>query len=179
MAYRGLPSGGGVLLEAGDELDQAHAGPGDREGDHRERSRLVGAVGAEDLEVGAEGRAVEERGHGELADDDGEGEEGAGEDGDEDVAPVAAKLMDSHDAFLAPATTTGKNVAPRVAALLDVMQLSDILSVEGADSFTRPIYAGNAIATVRSKDAKKVITVRGTAFDKAARDGGSGSVEAV
>jgi electron transfer flavoprotein alpha subunit len=97
----------------------------------------------------------------------------------EDVAPIAAKLMDSHDAFLAPATTTGKNVAPRVAALLDVMQLSDILSVEGADTFTRPIYAGNAIATVRSKDAKKVITVRGTAFEKAARDGGSGSVEAV
>jgi electron transfer flavoprotein alpha subunit len=97
----------------------------------------------------------------------------------EDVAPVAAKLMESHDAFLAPATTTGKNVAPRVAALLDVMQLSDILSVEGADTFTRPIYAGNAIATVKSKDAKKVITVRGTAFEKAARDGGSGSVEAV
>jgi len=97
----------------------------------------------------------------------------------EDVAPVAAKLMESHDAFLAPATTTGKNVAPRVAALLDVMQLSDILSVEGADTFTRPIYAGNAIATVKSKDSKKVITVRGTAFEKAARDGGSGSVEAV
>jgi len=97
----------------------------------------------------------------------------------EDVAPVAVKLMESHDAFLAPATTTGKNVAPRVAALLDVMQLSDILSVEGADTFTRPIYAGNAIATVRSKDSKKVITVRGTAFEKAARDGGSGSVEAV
>ena len=97
----------------------------------------------------------------------------------EDVAPIAARLMESHDAFLAPATTTGKNVAPRVAALLDVMQLSDILSVEGEDTFTRPIYAGNAIATVKSKDTKKVITVRGTAFEKAARDGGSGSVEAV
>ncbi len=97
----------------------------------------------------------------------------------EDVAPIAAKLMESHDAFLAPATTTGKNVAPRVAALLDVMQISDILSVEGADTFTRPIYAGNAIATVKTKDSKKVITVRGTAFEKAARDGGSGSVEAV
>ncbi len=81
--------------------------------------------------------------------------------------------MDSHDAFLAPATTTGKNIAPRVAALLDVMQITDILSVEGADTFTRPIYAGNAIATVKSKDAKKVITVRSTAFEKAARDGGS------
>ena len=86
----------------------------------------------------------------------------------EAVAPIAAKLMDSHDAFVAPATTTGKNIAPRVAALLDVMQISDILSVEGADTFTRPIYAGNAIATVKSKDAKKVITVRTTAFEKAA-----------
>src|SRR4029079_18808714 len=96
----------------------------------------------------------------------------------EAVAPVAVKLMDGHDAFLAPATTTGKNIAPRVAALLDLMQISDILSVEGADTFTRPIYAGNAIATVRSKDAKKVITVRGTAFEKAARDGGSGTIAA-
>ncbi|HXH00065.1 MAG TPA: electron transfer flavoprotein subunit alpha/FixB family protein [Sphingomicrobium sp.] len=97
----------------------------------------------------------------------------------EDVAPVAVALMASHDAFLASSTTTGKNVAPRVAALLDVMQISDILSVEDENTFTRPIYAGNAIATVRSSDAKKVITVRGTAFEKAARDGGSGSVEAV
>ncbi|HVF38056.1 MAG TPA: electron transfer flavoprotein subunit alpha/FixB family protein [Sphingomicrobium sp.] len=97
----------------------------------------------------------------------------------EDVAPIAVRLMDGHDAFLAPATTTGKNIAPRVAALLDVMQVSDILSVEGEDTFTRPIYAGNAVATVKSKDAKKVITVRGTAFDKAAAEGGSGSVEAV
>ena len=87
----------------------------------------------------------------------------------EDVAPIAAALMADHDAFLASSTTTGKNIAPRVAALLDVMQISDILSVEGDDTFTRPIYAGNAIATVKSKDAKKVITVRGTAFDKAAR----------
>ena len=97
----------------------------------------------------------------------------------ENVAPLIAKLMESHDAFLAPATTTGKNIAPRVAALLDVMQVSDILSVESEDSFTRPIYAGNAIATVKSTDAKKVITVRGTAFDKAAREGGSGAIEAV
>jgi electron transfer flavoprotein alpha subunit len=97
----------------------------------------------------------------------------------ETVAPVAAKLMESHDAFVAPATTTGKNIAPRVAALLDVMQISDILSVEGADTFTRPIYAGNAIATVKSNDAKKVITVRTTAFEKAAADGGSASVEQV
>ncbi|MBA3667603.1 MAG: electron transfer flavoprotein subunit alpha/FixB family protein [Sphingomonas sp.] len=97
----------------------------------------------------------------------------------EDVAPVVAALMADHDAFLASSTTTGKNIAPRVAALLDVMQISDILSVEDENTFTRPIYAGNAIATVKSKDAKKVITVRGTAFEKAARDGGSGTVEAV
>ncbi len=97
----------------------------------------------------------------------------------ENVAPLIVELMGHHDAFVAPATTTGKNIAPRVAALLDVMQLSDILSVESEDSFTRPIYAGNAIATVRSKDARKVITVRGTAFEKAAREGGSGTIEAV
>ena len=97
----------------------------------------------------------------------------------ENAAPLIASLMETHDAFLAPATTTGKNIAPRVAALLDVMQISEILSVEDADTFTRPIYAGNAIATVKSSDAKKVVTVRGTAFDKAAAEGGSASVEAV
>jgi electron transfer flavoprotein alpha subunit len=97
----------------------------------------------------------------------------------EEIASVIAKAMAGYDAFLAPATTTGKNIAPRVAALLDVMQVSDILSVEGADTFTRPIYAGNAIATVKSNDAKKVITVRTTAFDKAAREGGSATVEKV
>ena len=97
----------------------------------------------------------------------------------ENVAPLIVELMGSHDAFVAPATSNGKNIAPRVAALLDVMQISDILSVESEDTFTRPIYAGNAIATVKSKDAKKVITVRGTAFEKAAREGGSGAVEAV
>ena len=97
----------------------------------------------------------------------------------ENVAPMIAKLMDGHDAFLAPSTTTGKNIAPRVAALLDVMQISDILSVEGEDTFTRPIYAGNAIATVKSSDPKKVITVRTTAFDKVSREGGSAAIEAV
>ena len=97
----------------------------------------------------------------------------------ENVAPLIADLMGSHDAFLAPATSNGKNIAPRVAALLDVMQLSDILSVESADTFTRPTYAGNAIATVQTSDPKLVITVRGTAFDKAAASGGSGTIEAV
>ena len=97
----------------------------------------------------------------------------------ENVAPLVAGLMADYDAFLAPSTTTGKNIAPRVAALLDVMQISDILSVEGGKTFTRPIYAGNAIATVESSDAKLVITVRGTAFAKANASGGSASVEAV
>ncbi|QPC98637.1 electron transfer flavoprotein subunit alpha/FixB family protein [Qipengyuania soli] len=97
----------------------------------------------------------------------------------ENVAPLVVDLMGHHDAFVAPATTTGKNIAPRVAALLDVMQISDILSVEGDKTFTRPIYAGNAIATVESSDPKLVITVRGTAFDKAATEGGSGTIEDV
>ncbi len=97
----------------------------------------------------------------------------------ENIAPLVAGLMAGYDAFLAPATTTGKNIAPRIAALLDVMQISDILSVEGEKTFTRPIYAGNAIATVESTDAKLVITVRGTAFAKAETTGGSASVEAV
>ena len=97
----------------------------------------------------------------------------------ENVAPLVVELMGHHDAFLAPATANGKNIAPRVAALLDVMQISEILSVESEDTFTRPTYAGNAIATVQSTDAKKVITVRGTSFEKAAPTGGSGVIEAV
>jgi electron transfer flavoprotein alpha subunit len=97
----------------------------------------------------------------------------------ENVAPLVAGLMADYDAFLAPATAHGKNITPRVAALLDVMQISDILSVESPDTFTRPIYAGNAIATVQSSDAKKVITVRGTAFAKAEPTGGSAPIEAV
>jgi electron transfer flavoprotein alpha subunit len=97
----------------------------------------------------------------------------------ENVAPLIVELMGLHDAFLAPATANGKNIAPRVAALLDVMQISEILSVESEDTFTRPTYAGNAIATVQSSDAKKVITVRGTSFAKAEREGGSATVEAV
>ncbi|MEQ8410470.1 MAG: electron transfer flavoprotein subunit alpha/FixB family protein [Erythrobacter sp.] len=97
----------------------------------------------------------------------------------ENVAPLAASVMEGYDAFLAPATTSGKNIAPRVAAHLDVMQISDILSVEGDKTFTRPIYAGNAIATVESTDSKMVITVRGTSFEKAATEGGSASIEDV
>jgi electron transfer flavoprotein alpha subunit len=97
----------------------------------------------------------------------------------ENLSPLIAGLMAGYDAFVAPATTRGKNVAPRVAAALDVAQISEILSVVGPDTFTRPIYAGNAIATVKSSDAKKVITVRGTAFAKAGATGGSAAIEAV
>jgi electron transfer flavoprotein alpha subunit len=97
----------------------------------------------------------------------------------ENIAPLIAGLMDTYDAVLAPATTTGKNVLPRVAAMLDVMQVSDIISVEGPKSFKRPIYAGNAIATVTSSDPKLVITVRTTTFDKAAPEGGSAGVESI
>ncbi|WDF72287.1 electron transfer flavoprotein subunit alpha/FixB family protein [Novosphingobium sp. KACC 22771] len=97
----------------------------------------------------------------------------------ENVAPLVVGLMEGYDAFVAPATTTGKNIAPRVAALLDVAQISDILSVEGPKSFTRPIYAGNAIATVESSDARLVITARGTAFAKVEATGGSATIEAV
>ena len=97
----------------------------------------------------------------------------------ENVAPLVASLMAGYDALLAPATAHGKNIAPRVAASLDVMQVSDILSIEGPKTFTRPTYAGNAIATVESSDAKLVITVRGTAFAKAEPSGGSASIEAV
>jgi len=97
----------------------------------------------------------------------------------ENLSPLIVALMANYDAFVAPATTRGKNIAPRVAAALDVAQISEILSVEGSDTFTRPIYAGNAIATVKSSDAKKVITVRGTAFAKAATTGGSATIEHV
>ncbi|MEM7468901.1 MAG: electron transfer flavoprotein subunit alpha/FixB family protein [Pseudomonadota bacterium] len=97
----------------------------------------------------------------------------------ENVAPVIVEIAGNYSHVLFAATTTGKNVAPRVAALLDVAQISDILSVESADTFTRPIYAGNIIATVQSSDATKVITVRTTAFDPVNADGGSASVEAV
>ena len=97
----------------------------------------------------------------------------------ENVAALALTIANQYTHILAPASAYGKNIAPRVAALLDVMQVTDILSVEGPDTFTRPIYAGNAIATVKSKDSKKVITVRTTAFEKAAADGGSAGVEQV
>ena len=97
----------------------------------------------------------------------------------ENLAPLVVDTAADYEHVLAAATTTGKNVMPRVAALLDVAQISDIIGVEDADTFVRPIYAGNVIATVKSSDAKKVITVRTTAFDAAAESGGSGAVEAL
>jgi len=95
----------------------------------------------------------------------------------ENVAAQVVALASGYSHILFPATASGKNVAPRVAALLDVAQLSDITKVVSADTFERPIYAGNAIATVQSTDATKVITVRTTGFDPAAATGGSAAVE--
>ena len=96
----------------------------------------------------------------------------------ENVAPLIEGLMANYDALVAPATTSAKNIAPRVAAKLDSQQISEITGIVDANTFERPIYAGNAIATVQSGDAKKVITVRGTAFEKAG-DGGSASIETI
>jgi electron transfer flavoprotein alpha subunit len=97
----------------------------------------------------------------------------------ENVAAQVLALASGYSHLLFPATAAGKNVAPRVAALLDVAQLSDVTKVISADTFERPIYAGNAIATVQSGDATKVITVRTTGFDPAAATGGSAAVESV
>ncbi|MGX1127081.1 electron transfer flavoprotein subunit alpha/FixB family protein [Pseudomonas sp. HLS-6 TE3448] len=101
----------------------------------------------------------------------------------ENVAPLVTQLIQeqgkAYSHVLAPATSNGKNILPRVAALLDVDQISEIISVESADTFKRPIYAGNAIATVQSSAAVKVITVRATGFDAVAAEGGSAAVEAV
>ena len=97
----------------------------------------------------------------------------------ENVAPLIAELGKNYSHVLAPATTNGKNFLPRVAALLDVDQISEIVEVVSPDTFKRPIYAGNAIATVQSSAAIKVITVRSTGFDAAAAEGGSAAIEAV
>ncbi|MBE9398435.1 electron transfer flavoprotein subunit alpha/FixB family protein [Pontibacterium sp. N1Y112] len=97
----------------------------------------------------------------------------------ENMSKLVAELGKDYSHIVAPATTTGKNFLPRVSALLDVAQISEITAVESENTFQRPIYAGNAIATVESLDPIKVITVRGTAFDAAAAEGGSAAVEAV
>jgi electron transfer flavoprotein alpha subunit len=95
----------------------------------------------------------------------------------ENFAPLLVALAPSYSHVLAPTTTFGKNLMPRVAAMLDVMQISDISAVVSADTFVRPIYAGNALATVQSKDPIKIITVRGTAFGPAEASGGSAPIE--
>ncbi|HMA14797.1 MAG TPA: FAD-binding protein [Kiloniellaceae bacterium] len=97
----------------------------------------------------------------------------------ENLAPLVAKLAAGYSHVIAAATTFGKNVMPRAAALMDVQQISDVAAIEGDDTFVRPIYAGNALATVKSSDKVKVLTIRATAFDAAAAEGGSAAVESV
>jgi electron transfer flavoprotein alpha subunit len=97
----------------------------------------------------------------------------------EPLADLLVGLAPGYSHLLAPASTFGKNFMPRVAALLDLQQISDIAAVVDADTFVRPIYAGNALATVKSADATKIITVRATTFDAAASDGGNGTIESV
>jgi len=96
----------------------------------------------------------------------------------EPMAALIVSMADSYDTIIAPATTSGKNILPRVAALLDVMQVSEITAVKGADTFERPIYAGNAIQTVQATDSKRVITVRTASF-QAAGSGGSAGIDSV
>ena len=97
----------------------------------------------------------------------------------ENIGLLVAEVGKDYSHILASTTSTAKSILPRVAALLDVAQISDIIRVESADTFARPIYAGNAIATVQSSDAIKVVSVRGTGFDAAAAEGGSATVEAL
>jgi electron transfer flavoprotein alpha subunit len=97
----------------------------------------------------------------------------------ENLAPLMQSLSGSYSHMMAAATTTGKNVMPRLAALLDVMQISDIIKIDDANTFQRPIYAGNALSTVSSNEANKVVTVRGTAFEAAAAEGGNATIEPV
>ncbi|MCU0869788.1 MAG: electron transfer flavoprotein subunit alpha, partial [Burkholderiales bacterium] len=97
----------------------------------------------------------------------------------ENVAPLVVGLAGGYSHVLLAATATGKNVGPRIAALLDVAQISDIVAVEAPDTFVRPIYAGNAMATVQSADPIKVVTVRATGFDPVAATGGTAAVEAI
>ncbi len=97
----------------------------------------------------------------------------------ENLAPLVAKLAAGYSHVIAAATTSGKNVMPRAAALMDVQQISDVSAIESEDTFVRPIYAGNALATVKSSDKVKVLTIRATAFDAAAAEGGSAAVESV
>ena len=97
----------------------------------------------------------------------------------EDIATLLVTLAPHYDVLMAAHTTEGKNILPRVGALLDIQPISDIMRIESADTFVRPIYAGNAIATVKTSDSRKVITVRATAFDAAPDTGGTGTVKAM
>ena len=97
----------------------------------------------------------------------------------ENVAALVVSIAKNYSHILAPATSNGKDVTPRIAALLDVQQISEIVTVESADTFVRPIYAGNALATVKSNDAIKVITVRMTGFDAVASSGGNAAIEKI
>ena len=97
----------------------------------------------------------------------------------ENITPIMISLSDNYSHILAPATTFGKNIMPRVAAILDIAQISDIIKVESKDTFVRPIYAGNALATVQSTDEKKIITVRPTSFEQALTEGGSGEIKKI
>ena len=97
----------------------------------------------------------------------------------ENIAPLVVGLAGGYSHILFPSNTSGKNIAPRVAALLDVAQISDIVEVVSEDTFVRPIYAGNAMATVQSSDSVKVITVRGTAFAAAGAEGGNAAIDAI
>ena len=97
----------------------------------------------------------------------------------ESVTPVIVNIADQYSHLLAPATTFGKNIMPRVAALLDISQISDIIKIESEDTFIRPIYAGNALATIKSMDVKKIITIRPTSFDPAPTSGGNAVIEKI
>ena len=97
----------------------------------------------------------------------------------EKIDPIIVSIADKYSHIFAPATTFGKNIMPRVAVKLDIAQISDVISIESDDTFIRPVYAGNALATVKSSDTKKVITVRPTSFDVVAKEGGSGIVEII
>ena len=97
----------------------------------------------------------------------------------EKIDPIIVSIADKYSHIFAPATTFGKNIMPRVAVKLDIAQISDVISIESDDTFIRPIYAGNALATVKSSDTKKVITVRPTSFDVVAKEGGAGIVESI
>ena len=97
----------------------------------------------------------------------------------ESITPIIINLADKYSHIIAPATTFGKNIMPRVAALLDISQISDVIEIENEDTFVRPIYAGNALATVQSMDTQKILTVRPTSFDPASTVGGKASLEKI